>query len=278
MRITGISIDDYVAGDLKTRVPAAAPTATSAEGIATVSLSQDSVSFAINGESDNFKASNYLSLFSVLNANILDYSNLAGVGSAIDTYKASLASSHVYESSYTAPSAKYLADLSDLKTTAASGNQARSEALLAKAKFDAPDSVAGGIAMAESKGDGAGEAGLMVEGTANMSDFLATHGYSASGAATEAAAVTINGLALNAADTPTSSAQTRLQQISTLASYSVENHGRNQPGSSSSLSEPLFDIVSTLIKAQSGTAISQSLTKLEALYGVDTSGSPDINA
>jgi hypothetical protein len=288
MTITGVSNSDYVSADLQTRAKSATPTAASEVGIDTISLSMDTINFALSGDADNVQASNSLSLFSVLNANILDYSNLAGVGSAIDKFTNSLASSNVYDSPYTAPSAKYLSDLSELKTAAASGDQAKSESLLATAKIDAPDNVAGGISTAIAKGDIGSEAGLVEEGTANIGDFLATHGYSIAGAATEAAAITINGLALDATNTPTSSAQTRLQQISNLAVYAAESQATPQSGTFATSDNPLFSIISTLIEANgmgpnglqkvqsgfasTGAAIDQSLTNLEALYGVSTSG------
>ncbi len=279
MTITGVSnSNNYVSANLQTPAKSVNSTAVGATGTDTVSLSTDKIAFALSGDADNVNASNHLSLFSDLNANILDYPNLAGVGSAIDAYKNSLASSNVYDSSYTAPSAKYLSDLTDLKSAAASGDMVKSQSLLAKAKFDAPDSVGGGISTAISKGDIAGEAGLVVEGTSNISDFLATHGYSVAGAATEAAAITINGFSLNATNTPTSSAQTRSQQISNLAVYAAENQGKDQPGTTATSSDPLFNIVSTLIEAKSGTAIDQSLTNLEALYGVGTSDQTTRNA
>lgn len=60
-----------------------------------ISLSTDTIDFALSGDTDTTSASNYLSLFSVLNANILDSRNLAGLGSAIDTYTKSLANFNV---------------------------------------------------------------------------------------------------------------------------------------------------------------------------------------
>ncbi len=243
-----------------------------------VSLSTDTIDFALSGDAATVQASNANSLFSVLNANILDYNNLAGVGSAIDTYTKSLPNSNVYDSSYTAPSAKYLTELANLKTVAASGNRKEAESVLAAAKLDAPDNVAGGISTAISRGDTAGEAGLVVEGTANISDFLSTHGYSAAGARAEASAVTINGLAEYATNTPSSSAQTRIQQINDLALYAADNAGADQHGVPATSSNPLFNIISSLLDAKSGVAIDQSLTSLDILYGGSTSDTADNTA
>ncbi|MBB6143348.1 hypothetical protein HNQ77_001292 [Silvibacterium bohemicum] len=228
-----------------------------------VSLSTESIDFALGGDANTVNASNADSLFSVLNTDILNSDNLAGVGSAIDTYTSSLSSSNVYDSPYTTPSAQYLTDLSDLKNAAASGNLGEAQSILATAKLAAPDNVAGGISTAISKGDTAGEAALMVEGTANISDYLVQQGYSATSAAAEASAITINGLSEHATDTPSSSAQTRTQQITDLATYAGDN-----PGTISS--SPLLNIISTLLESKSGTAIDQSLTSLDALYGSST--------
>jgi hypothetical protein len=295
MTITGVSnTPSYVPGNLQTPVTSASSLTASTAGIDTVSLSTDTIDFAIGGVTANQQASNADSLFSTLNANILDYPNLSGVGSAITKYTDSLASSNVYESSYTAPSAKYLADLSALKTAAASGNQQKSESLLAKAKLDGPDNVAGGISTAISRGDTAGEAVLVAEGTNNMSDFLATQGYSSTGATTEAAAITINGFSLGAANTTTSTPQSRLQQISDLAEYAADNQATSQAGTATTTSDPLLNMITTLIEANgigpngirsvesgfatSGAAIDQSLTNLITLYGLGTSSATSSNA
>lgn len=244
---------------------ASTSTATAAFGDS-VSLSTESVSSAISGETANQKATNVNRLFGVLNANILDSNNLSGVGSAIDSYTNSLASSNVSNSSYTAPSAKYLADLADLKTAAASGNRAQSESALAKAKLDAPDSVAGGLSTAIAKGDVSGEISLLLEGTANIRNYLSTQGFSSSGASAEANAITIGGLSLSAADTPTSSAQTRLQQVKDLALYAAGKQETTQSDSSQSSTDPLSNIVSTLLQAKTGIQMSESLSTLDSFY------------
>ena len=266
MTIEGIhNVGDYTGTIGVPRAKANLPAAPS------VSLGTDSINFALSGDADNVKASNYLSLFSVLNANIQDSNNLSGVGSAIDTYTSSLASSNVYDSSYTAPTPQFLADLAKLKTAAASGSREESEFVLTAAKLDAPDSVAGGIATAASNGDTAGEANLLVEGTANINSFLAGHGYSSKAAVTEAAAIIINGLTESAADTPVSSAQTRLRQITDLAAYAANNQEQHPNGASATSSDPLFNVISALLEAKPGASISRTLTYLEGVYNVSSS-------
>lgn len=143
---------------------------------------------------------------------------------------------------------------------AASGNREEAESVLAVAKLDAPDSLAGGIATTISKSDKAGEAGLMVEGTANITDFLSTQGYTAAGAAAEASAITIHGLAEYATNTPSSSAQTRLQRIGDLALYAADDAGTSRHGVSPTSSNPLFNMISSLLDPNAGIAIDQSLT------------------
>ncbi|MGA3133176.1 MAG: hypothetical protein ABSD59_20445 [Terracidiphilus sp.] len=262
---------DYVT-NAQSRSTAASVTTSSA-----INLNAGYIQSVDNGMVKVPDPSNAGSLFSFLNLNILDENSLAGVGSAIDTYTSSLSSSNVYDSSYTTPSAKYLTDLTSLKTSAASGNINEAQADLATAKLAAPDSVAGGISTAISEGDTAGEAGLIVEGTANFSGYLATQGYSSKGASAEASAITINGLSEDAMNTPSSSAQTRSQQITNLALYTADN-----PGTTSS--SPLLNVISALLVADgnpvngfrdpSGTAIDQSLTNLVALYGGSPSNIP----
>lgn len=266
MMITGISDNNYVADLQISPKTANATAATGAPSTDSISLSSDYIQSVDNGLLETTDPSNYLSMFSVLNANILDYPNLAGVGSAIDTYTNSLSSSNVYDSSYTAPSAKYLADLANLKSAAAAGNMVESKSLLATAKLDAPESVAGGLSTAISKGDATGEANLMMEGTANMSGYLANHGYSSAGAMAEAVALAINGLSENADNASSSSVQMRLQQISDLAVYVAHNQENNQSGIPAPPSDPLFNIISTLLNANSGTAIEQSLANLDHQY------------
>ena len=136
--ISGLNSSVDYAADPQGRSNAASGTTSTS-----ISLSTDSVDFALSGDAAPVNDANDLSLFSVLNANILDFNNLAGVGTAIDRYTSSLSSSNVYDSSYTAPSANYLADLANLKTAAASGNTEAAQADLATAKLAAPDNVAG---------------------------------------------------------------------------------------------------------------------------------------
>jgi hypothetical protein len=274
MTITGVSNSYNYVDNTQSRANAAA----SSPGAASISLSTATIDFAIRGESGTDQGANAEGLFSILNSDILYDPNLGGVGSAIDTYTSSLAGSNVYDSPYTTPTAGYLADLASLKTAAASGNLTESESLLATVKLAAPNSVAGGISTAIAEGDTAGEAALIVEGTANISDFLAANGYSPTGAEAEADAITINGLSLRATDTPTSSEQTRLQQISSLGVYAADNQVTNQAGNPATSGNPLLNIISTLIEAKSGTAIDQSLTNLATLYGVGQSTSTSNNA
>ncbi len=145
----------------------------------------------------------------------------------------------------------------------ASGNLSEAQSDLARAKADAPENVANGMADAVSVEDTAGEADLCLESIANMSRYLATHGYSQIGATTEAIALMMNGLAEYATNTSSSSAETRLQQTTYLATYASEHGGTS---GNSNASNPLFNIVSTLLDSQSGNAIDQSLTNLVDLY------------
>jgi len=240
-------------------------------GSNTISLGTSTIDFALSGSTTTEVNTDANHLFSVLDTDVLgsEYrggsNNLAAVGGAIDTYTSSLSSSNVYDSSYTTPSSQFLSDLTALKTAAASGNLQEAQTELAQAKLAAPDDVASGAAAAISHGDAAGEAALTVEGTANISDYLATQGYSSAGAEAEASAVTINGLSEYAADTSTSTPQTRTQQINDLAESTA-----NAPLTSSS--NPLLNIISDLLAARSGTAIDQSLINLDALYGKSTQG------
>jgi hypothetical protein len=228
-----------------------------------INLSSDYIQSVDNAIGNVPDPSDADSLFSVLNANVLASSNLDSVGNTIDTYTKSLANSTGDDSSYTEPSAQYLSDLASLKSAAASGKLSEAQSALARAKADAPENVANGMADAVSAGDTAGEARLCVESIANMSSYLATHGYSKTGATAEAIALMINGLAEYAANTSSSSAETRLQQITYLATYASEHGGTS---GDSNASNPLFNIISTLLNSQSGNAIDQSLTNLVDLY------------
>lgn len=292
MMITGVSgtdgydspilqVSDSTANSLTNAASSSTATTT---GIDTVSLSTDTIVFAERGVTENQQASNVDSLFSTLNTNILDSPNLAAVGSAITKYTDSLASSNLYDSPYTAPSAKYLSDLSALKTAAASDNQQQSESLLATAKLDAPENISSAMATATSTGDTAGEAVLWQEVTHNMSDFLATQGYSSAGAAAEASAVTLNALSLRGANTATSSVQTRQQQVSELGAYAANNQGTSHSSTATATSDPFFNMIETLVEANgigpngtrtdpklAGLTIDQDLTNFDTLYGVGNS-------
>ncbi|MDR3750372.1 MAG: hypothetical protein P4K94_02690 [Terracidiphilus sp.] len=228
-----------------------------------INLSADYVQSVENAMGNVSDPSDTDSLFSGLNANVLVSSNLDSVGNAIDTYTSSLGNSTGDDSSYTEPSAQFLSDLASLKSAAASGNLSEAQSDLATAKTDAPENVANGMADAVSAGDTTGEADLCLESIANMSRYLSTHGYSQTGASAEASALMINGLAEYATNTSSSSAETRLQQITYLATYASEHGGTS---GDSNASNPLFNIVSTLLDSQSGNAIDQSLTNLVALY------------
>lgn len=251
-------------------------TATSSSTTITISdsinLNADYIQTVDNSVGNISDASNIGSLFYVLSENIQSNDpTLVGVGSAIDTFTKSLPSSTLYDSSYTAPSARFLGDLANLKTVAASGDLAAAKSDLAQATIDAPQSVADGDADALGVGDTSGEVSLAIEGTANVSRDLVTQGYSAAGAEVESIALTINGLAEYATNTPTSSAQTRFQQISFLATYAAEHGGTTQAAATANASNPLFNIISTLQDSTSGSGIDQSLTNLVALYSGGTS-------
>jgi hypothetical protein len=243
---------------------------TAASSTDSISLSTDSINFALNGEAPTTDASNQVLLSYNLNADILNPSkNLGDVGRLIDGYTSSLASSNVYDSTYTTPSAKFLSDLADLKAAASNGNQSGAEAALAAEKADAPESVGLASSTALAKGDTSGLAALDVEATANISDYLKTQGYSSRGADAEASAIIINGLSENAVYSGTYTATTRLQQITNLAFSSSDNGG--------SASNGLFNIYESLEQAKSGTAIDQSLTSLDSLYGGGTSSAASPN-
>jgi hypothetical protein len=267
---------DYVT-KAESRSPTASVTAATATSTGSISLSTDAIDFALNGEAPTTDASNSLLLYSTLNADILGPQiNLSGVGSAIDAYISSLASSNVYDSSYTTPSAKFLQDLADLQTAATSGNQASAESTLAAAKADTPDSVAGGEDVAVATGDTAGLAGLQVEATANISDYLKTQGYSSTGATAEASAIIINGDSLNATFSTNYTPQMRLEQINDLALFAGENGSASGNSVTTTANSPLFNIYETLLEAKSGTAIDESLTNLDALYGGGLSSATSI--
>ena len=137
------------------------------------------------------------------------------------------------------------------------------QAALAQAKFDAPDDIATGGMLAVAKGDVAGEGALDVEGTANVAAYLVTQGYSCTGATAEAIALSLHGFLQSATNTSSSSAPTRTQQITDIA----QNEASNPIDAVPTSTDPLMKIFETLIESKSGTAIDQSLTSLDALYG-----------
>jgi hypothetical protein len=263
MTITGVSSSIFA--DLQARSTSASSKAVSATD--SISLSTESIDFALNGEAPAVEESTPNFLFYNVNEDVqYPTKNLAAVGSAVDAYTNSLASSNVYDSSYTTPSAQFLTDLANLKAAAASGNQADTESALAAAGNDAPGTVSDGESIAIATGDTAGFAGLEVEATANISDYLKTQGYSSNQATAEASAIIINGDTLDATFTKTYTTQTRLQQIEDLSLFAANNTGSTNSVSSTT-SNPLFNIYETLLEAKSGTETDQSLTSLDALYG-----------
>jgi hypothetical protein len=279
MTISSVSNNaSYLFADLQPQAKAAGSTKVSSTDTDSISLSTASIDFAVNGDAPNVEAASTGSLFYAVNQDVqYPTKHLSSVGSAVDAYTSSLAGSNVYDSSYTTPSAQFLTDLANLKTAAASGNQADTESALAAAKADAPDGVADGEATAVAKGDTAGLAALQVEATANISDYLKTQGYSSKGATAEASAVIINGDTLNATFTSTYTAQTRLAQIENLSLFAADNTGSTNSVSSTT-NNPLFNIYETLLDAKSGTAIDQSLTSLDAQYGSSTTNTTSTNA
>ena len=261
---------NYALTNLQNPLRNANCTSAKTAGTNPISLSTDNIDFALRRDAPTTDASNHLLLSFALNSEILSSKNLADVGSTIDAYTNSLAGSNVYDSAYTAPSAKFLADLNDLKTAAEAGNQTAAESALAAEKADAPDNVGGGEATAIATGNIAGVAGLQVEATANISDYLSTQGYSPIEAVAEASAVIINGDSLNPVYTRFYTPQTRLQQIDDLALYAANNSGLTRNSVASALNNPLFNIYESLLEAGSGTATDQALTSLDIQYGGST--------
>ncbi|MBB5061631.1 hypothetical protein HDF16_006367 [Granulicella aggregans] len=279
MTVAGVSnYGTSVLAELQSRSKITNSPAASSTSTDSISLSTDSIDFALNGEAPDIEASTANSLFYAVNQDVLyPTKNLASVGNAVDAYTNSLAGSNVYDSSYTTPSAQFLTDLANLKTAAASGNQADTESALATAKADAPDDVTTASATAIARGDTSGLAALQVEATANIRDNLKAKGYSSQDATAEAIAIEINGDTLNASFSKTYTAQTRLQQIEDLSLFAAENTGSTNSVSSTT-SSPLFNIYKTLLEAKSGTATDQSLTSLDAQYAGRTANSTSTNA
>lgn len=169
----------------------------SANGSATnagVSLSNDTINTVMDDTTNYTLGTSVDYLMYQLNSAVLGpTTSAAGAQGAIDTYTQSLAFSNVYDSPYTAPSAQFLSDLSALKNDANAGDWAAARTDLAQAKQDEPLSVADGMAAAKGNGDTAGEAALVVEATANMSDALVANGYTPTAARDEADAIAMNG-------------------------------------------------------------------------------------
>lgn len=188
------------------------------------------------------------------------------VQSAVDNYLQSLASSNVYDSSYTAPSSQFLGALSALKSDAGAGDWDAAQIDLAQARQNAPLSVADGISLAIAKGDTAGEAALMAEGTANMRDALAAYGYSQTAATAEADAITINGL-VGPSNPDARSILTRLDQIIDLATGLADGSSPAGDGNAAASNSPLFHVIEDLLEASSPEASNQVLANLDRKYG-----------
>jgi hypothetical protein len=228
----------------------------------------DSLNSVLNGTSKNSSDSNAGYLFSKLNTSILYTGDLSGVQSAIDTYTQSLPSSNVYMSSYTAPSAQYLNDLTALGSAANGGNLVDTELALAKAKLDAPEGISAGVSIAASRGDTAGETGLFMEAASSMADYLITQGNTSVDAHTEANTIVINAVSLvGKTSSDPLSAQTRLAQITDLASSVANEHASTKHGAVPTSSDPMFNIIENLLKAHSSTASNATLAALDLRYG-----------
>jgi len=198
---------------------------------------------------------------------VLDNGNLSSVQSEIDTYTNSLASSNVYESVYSAPSASFLADLKALKSDAASGNLTAAASDLGKAKLAAPQYFMGAV----EAGDTAGEASIIQEGTNDTADYLQTQGYSAVNAKAEANAITLAftpslGLGGSTAGEPPSD-PTVTSEITSLATSAATRDSSTTGGTS----DPMFNIIESLLQstAVSDSASLQTLALLNSLYATN---------
>lgn len=234
-----------------------------------ISLDLQYVNSVLDGASALDQNSNAGYLFSNLNSSILTQGNLTNVQSEIDTYTQSLSSSNVYESTYTTPSASFLADLNSLKSDAATGNLSAAQSDLAKAKLAGPDNVRDAVWDATWSGDLAGEASAIQEGTDNVAEYLQTQGYSAVDAKAEANAITFAytpslGLGGSTAGEP-SSDPIVTGQITSLATSAATLDSSTTGGTS----DPLFNILESLLKADaiSSAASLQTLSLLNSLYG-----------
>jgi hypothetical protein len=235
------------------------------------------------GEAPSVLASNAGYLFSQLNQSILYTGTTSGVGSAIDTYTQSLASSNVYDDAATAPSDKFLSDLATIKADASKGDLAGAAQALQAGKYDSPDNVAGAFSSAYDRGDVAAETSLTVEAAANTSDNLIAEGYSALDAERASIAFTINSRVDHSNNTA-STAQTQGNEISDLATSLVStNSVSNNPKTTQTAGDPLFDILYKLIESTASSsdpdkayaANNQALAALDSAYGsngVATSG------
>jgi hypothetical protein len=171
-------------------------------------------------------------------------------------------------SSYTAPSAQYLNDLTALGSAANGGNLVDTELALAKAKLDAPEGISAGVSIAASRGDTAGETGLFMEAASSMADYLITQGNTSVDAHTEANTIVINAVSLvGKTSSDPLSAQTRLAQITDLASSVANEHASTKHGAVPTSSDPMFNIIENLLKAHSSTASNATLAALDLRYG-----------
>jgi len=234
-------------------------------------LDLQSVNTVLNGVGALEQNSNAGYLFSNLNASILDQGNLTNVQSEIDTYTESLSSSNVYENTYTAPSASFLADLNSLKSDAAAGNLTAATSDLAKAKLVGPDNVRDAVWDATWSGDTAGAAGAILEGTNNIADYLQTQGSSAVNAKAEANAITLAftpslGLGGSTAGEPPSD-PTVTSEITSLATSAATRDSSTTGGTS----DPMYNIIQSLLQstAVSDSASLQTLSLLNSLYATN---------
>ncbi len=236
-------------------------TASSNDGI---SLDLEFVNSVSDGVQRFTENSNTGHLLYELNAGILGDGSLSDVQSEIDTYTSSLASSNIYESVYTAPSASFLSDLNALKTDAASGNLAAAASDLANAKLASP-------AVAENGADPTSLASVILEGTNDTADYLQTQGYSAVNAKAEANAITLAftpslGLGGSTAGEPPSD-PTVTSEITSLATSAATRDSSTTGGTS----DPMFNIIESLLQstAVSDSASLQTLALLNSLYATN---------
>lgn len=193
--------------------------------------------------------------------------DLSGAQTALTNYTQALQNSNYDMSSLTAPTAKFMSELSALGTAIQGGDLSQVKTAYLAAQHDAPDNVGGAFAVASESGDTAAMAGVAQEAVANMTDNLTALGYTSANAAIEANIIEIGG---DVQDQVADPGQASVQQ-SVIALAKVAAEDAPSLSGSSTTTNPSLSIYTAILGASTTSAMSKALATLDSTYGINTS-------